>query len=59
MGTLSPHTSQGCHPRARCLQFMLDCRPFHIAGFNVETIGQLAHRDFASGAALRGGTRPG
>ncbi|KAL4422049.1 hypothetical protein ABPG77_004865 [Micractinium sp. CCAP 211/92] len=36
-------------------RFMLDCRPFYIAGFNVETIGQLAHRDFAGPAGLRGG----
>ncbi len=33
---------------------MLDCRPFYIAGFNVETIGQMAHRDFAGPAGLRG-----
>lgn len=43
-----------------CLQFMLDCRPFYIAGFNLETIGQLAHRDFAGdGAALRSGATSG
>jgi len=37
-------------PFSRRVQFELDCRPFYMAGFNVDNIAEAAMVDAASGA---------